>query len=83
MVKAFGRLIQVIKNGEAYGTAISVMVDGCPADLESMQTDVQLEMNCHKPGQSKIATDRSEAVQVFQYPISSMDRLRVLFNNNK
>ncbi|MBI4595442.1 MAG: chorismate synthase [Candidatus Tectomicrobia bacterium] len=61
---SIGALFKVTTWGESHGSAIGVVVDGCPAGLELNETDIQKELDRRRPGQSKYATPRKEADQV-------------------
>ena len=60
----FGTIFKITTWGESHGKAIGVVVDGCPAGLELSEEDIQVLLDRRKPGQSKFATQRSEADQV-------------------
>ena len=57
---SFGELFRVTTFGESHGTAIGVVIDGCPAGLELDLQFVQSELDRRKPGQSHITTQRKE-----------------------
>ena len=46
--------------GESHGKAIGVVIDGCPANLNLTEDDIQNYLNRRKPGQNKFATPRKE-----------------------
>ena len=56
----FGRLFRITTFGESHGKAVGVVVDGVPALIELDATDVQLELDRRRPGQSVITTERAE-----------------------
>lgn len=60
MGNSFGKLFSITTFGESHGTAIGVIVDGCPAGLEIDESFIQSELDRRKPGQSKITTQRKE-----------------------
>ena len=60
----YGRLFQVSTWGESHGSAIGVVIDGCPAGLKLQESDIQAFLNRRKPGQSKYTTMRQETDQV-------------------
>ncbi|MBI5158893.1 chorismate synthase [Candidatus Micrarchaeota archaeon] len=47
--------------GESHGKCVGVVVDGCPAGLKVDERKIQGELDRRKPGQSKVATARSES----------------------
>lgn len=55
-----GKLFAVTSFGEAHGTAIGCVVDGCPAGLLLSQQDIQHELDRRKPGQSQYTSQRRE-----------------------
>jgi chorismate synthase len=60
----FGQVFKISTFGESHGTAIGVVIDGCPAGLEFDLDFVQTELDRRRPGQSKIVTQRDEADKV-------------------
>ena len=60
----FGNNFRVTTFGESHGTALGVIIDGCPAGLSLSEADIMPYMNRRKPGQSKVATPRNEADEV-------------------
>ena len=60
----FGKIFRVTTWGESHGAAMGVVVDGCPAELELSEADVQHELNRRKPGVSELTTERKEADEV-------------------
>ncbi len=61
---SFGTLFRFTTWGESHGTAIGVVVDGCPSKIALSEADIQPWMDRRKPGQSKFTTQRQEADQV-------------------
>ncbi len=60
MGNSFGRLFRITTYGESHGTAIGVIIDGCPAGLAIDEDLIQDELTRRKPGQSRITTQRKE-----------------------
>ena len=58
---SFGNIFQITTWGESHGTALGVVVDGCPAGLPLDTDDIQTYLDRRKPGQTKISTPRKEA----------------------
>lgn len=56
----FGQLFRVTTFGESHGGAVGVVVDGCPPRLPLEPTDIQVELDRRRPGQSTIVTPRQE-----------------------
>lgn len=57
----FGQLFSISTFGESHGTAIGVIIDGCPAQLPIDLDFIQSELDKRKPGQSRITTQRKES----------------------
>lgn len=57
----FGRIFKITTWGESHGSALGVVIDGCPAGLALCSQDIQSYLDRRKPGKSKIATPRREA----------------------
>ncbi|MCM1121076.1 MAG: chorismate synthase [Eubacterium sp.] len=58
---SFGNIFRLTTWGESHGSALGVVVDGCPAGLALANDDIQAFLNRRKPGQTRIATPRKEA----------------------
>lgn len=58
---SFGQLFRITTFGESHGTAIGVIIDGCPSNLKLDIDFIQSELDKRKPGQSKITTQRKES----------------------
>lgn len=56
----FGTLFRITTFGESHGGGVGVIVDGCPPGLEISESDIQIELDRRKPGQSAITTPRKE-----------------------
>lgn len=57
----FGNIFKITTWGESHGTAVGVVVDGCPAGLDLDADDIQVFLDRRKPGAAKFATQRKEA----------------------
>ena len=64
MSSTFGTLFKVTTFGESHGKAVGAIVDGCPANLELTEADIQPQLTRRRPGQSALTTQRDEADQV-------------------
>jgi chorismate synthase len=60
MSSTFGERFRIMTFGESHGSAIGVVIDGCPPGLALTRTDVQTFLDRRKPGQSPLTTPRSE-----------------------
>jgi len=56
----FGEIFRITTFGESHGTAIGVIIDGCPAGLKIEPEFIQEQLDRRKPGQSDIVTPRAE-----------------------
>lgn len=61
MSSTFGTLFNVTTFGESHGKAVGAVIDGCPANLQLTEADIQPQLNRRRPGQSAITTPRDEA----------------------
>lgn len=61
---SFGQLFKITTFGESHGGAVGVIVDGCPPGLAITESDIQIELDRRKPGQSDITTPRQEQDQI-------------------
>lgn len=61
MSSTYGKIFKIATFGESHGTAIGVVVEGCPSGIAFDLTFIQHELDRRKPGQSRITTQRKEA----------------------
>ena len=61
MSSIFGEIFRVATFGESHGGAVGVVVDGCPPRLPLAESDIQVELDRRRPGQSDLVTPRREA----------------------
>lgn len=61
---SFGKIYKFMTFGESHGKAVGVVVDGCPSGLELSESDIQVELDRRRPGQSEITTPRDEEDEV-------------------
>ena len=59
-VNTFGRVFRFTTWGESHGTAIGVVVDGCPPGLALAEGDIQPWLDKRRPGTSRFTTQRRE-----------------------
>ncbi|AMM51595.1 chorismate synthase [Rufibacter sp. DG15C] len=64
MSNTYGSIFKITTFGESHGTAVGVVVDGCPAGLPITLEEIQHALDRRRPGQSKITTPRDEKDQV-------------------
>lgn len=56
----FGQIFKITSFGESHGGAVGVVIDGCPPNIEITESEIQIELDRRKPGQSHITTPRKE-----------------------
>ena len=64
MGSSFGKSFTVTTFGESHGTALGVVIDGCPAGLALSEADIRPYLDRRKPGQSEFTTKRAEGDEV-------------------
>jgi chorismate synthase len=57
---SFGVQFRITTWGESHGSAIGVVVDGCPAGVALSEETIQLQLDRRRTGQSEITTQRKE-----------------------
>ncbi len=50
--------------GESHGKGVGAVLDGCPANINLSEKDIQGQLDRRRPGQSKLTTKRKEADRV-------------------
>lgn len=56
----FGNNFRVTTFGESHGSAIGVVIDGCPSNVEFDLPFIQSELDRRRPGSTRIGTKRNE-----------------------
>jgi chorismate synthase len=64
MSNSFGTIFRITTWGESHGNSLGVVIDGCPPGVEINLEFVQKELNRRRPGQSEVATPRTESDKV-------------------
>jgi chorismate synthase len=64
MGNTFGHLFRITTFGESHGTAVGVIIDGCPPRLQLDAADIQANLDRRRPGQSALTTQRQEQDRV-------------------
>lgn len=59
-----GEIFKVSTWGESHGSAVGVVVDGCPAGLPLTEKDIQPFLDRRSPGQTRYSTPRREGDRV-------------------
>ena len=89
MSNSIGEKFKITSFGTSHGVAVGAIVDGCPANLELSQKDIQDELNKRKPGTSKVTTPRKEDDEVeilsgiFEGKTDGTPICGVVFNKNQ
>ena len=60
----YGKLFKITTWGESHGRGLGVVIEGCPAGLSIKESEIQLELNRRRTGQSKVTTTRKEGDQI-------------------
>ena len=60
MANTFGHLYRVTTWGESHGGGVGAVVDGCPPLISLAESDLQVDLDRRRPGQSRIVTPRKE-----------------------
>ncbi len=64
MSSTFGTLYKVSTFGESHCKSVGAIIDGCPANLELDEKDIQTQLTRRRPGQSQLTTPRDELDKV-------------------
>ncbi|MFC1899699.1 chorismate synthase [Chloroflexota bacterium] len=64
MDNSIGEVFSITSFGESHGRCVGVVIDGCPAGLPLVETDVQVEMDRRRPGRGTGSTTRMEEDKV-------------------
>ena len=84
-----GTVFRVTTFGESHGRAVGVIVDGVTPGLELSESDIQVQLDRRKPGQSSITTPRKESdtVQIlsglFEGKTTGTPLAMVLYNTDQ
>ncbi|MCE2390967.1 MAG: chorismate synthase [Proteobacteria bacterium] len=60
MGSSFGHLFRIHTWGESHGGGVGVIVDGCPPRIPLELSDIQVELDRRRPGQSRLTSPRNE-----------------------
>ena len=64
MSSTIGKLFTVTTYGESHGKAVGAVLDGCPANVQLSEADIQPQLDRRRPGQSDMTTPRDEEDRV-------------------
>lgn len=59
-MSTFGHLFRVTTYGESHCASVGAIIDGCPPGLKLEPSDIQVQLNRRRPGQSNLTTPRNE-----------------------
>ncbi len=59
-MNTFGRNFRITTFGESHGSAVGVVIDGCPANMELSEQDIQPMLDRRRPGTSPLTSARRE-----------------------
>ncbi|KAK0207982.1 chorismate synthase [Desarmillaria ectypa] len=59
-MSTFGHIFRVTTYGESHCASVGAIVDGCPPGLNLEPSDIQVQLNRRRPGQSNLTTPRNE-----------------------
>ncbi|MGZ3692392.1 MAG: chorismate synthase [Pseudobdellovibrio sp.] len=57
---SFGQIFKMTSFGESHGTALGVIIEGCPAGVDFKHELLKSNLDRRKPGQSSVTTSRQE-----------------------
>ncbi|OQY08529.1 MAG: chorismate synthase [Desulfobacteraceae bacterium 4572_123] len=60
MSSTTGILFKVTTFGESHGKSIGAVIDGCPPRIRLNESDIQIQLDRRRPGQSDLTTGRNE-----------------------
>ena len=89
MSNKIGEKFQITSFGSSHGVAVGAVVDGCPANLELTEEDIQKELDKRKPGTSSVTTPRKESDEVqilsgiFEGKTDGTPITGIVFNKNQ
>lgn len=64
MTNTIGKIFSITSFGSSHGKALGAVIDGCPANLELSEEDIQIELNKRRPGTSALTTSRKEGDKI-------------------
>lgn len=89
MTNTTGKIFSITSFGSSHGKAIGAVIDGCPANLELSEKDIQKELDRRRPGTSSITSPRKEKDRVqilsgiFEGKTDGTPITGVVFNEDK
>ena len=79
----FGEQFRITTFGESHGGGVGVVIDGCPPRLELDASDIQVELDRRRPGQSRLVTQRKEddQVEIFNNRITNNNTANIVISS--
>ncbi|MFA5415457.1 MAG: chorismate synthase, partial [Methanoregula sp.] len=63
-MNTFGKNFRITTFGESHGTAVGVVIDGCPVRMGLSEADIQPLLDRRRPGTSPLTSARKESDQI-------------------
>ena len=63
-MSSFGKIFRITTFGESHCKGVGVIVEGCPAKLDLIESDIQPQLTRRRPGQCVLNTPRDEKDKV-------------------
>jgi chorismate synthase len=63
-MNTFGKNFRITTFGESHGKAVGVVIDGCPANMELSERDIQPLLDRRRPGTSPLTSSRKESDRI-------------------
>lgn len=60
MSNSFGKIFKITTFGESHGLLIGVVIDGCPANIEISEKEINLELQKRRPNLNEFVSKRDE-----------------------
>lgn len=60
----YGKIFRLTTFGESHGIAVGAVVDGCPANINLCESDIQIFLDKRKANESELSTERKESDKV-------------------
>ncbi|OQD58256.1 chorismate synthase [Methanobrevibacter arboriphilus JCM 13429 = DSM 1125] len=89
MTNTTGKIFSITSFGSSHGKAIGAVIDGCPANLELSEKNIQKELDRRRPGTSSITSPRKEKDKIqilsgiFEGKTDGTPITGVVFNEDK
>lgn len=61
---SIGKIFKITTAGESHGPGLAVIIDGCPANFDISEEEIQKELLRRRPGQNELTSQRQEPDRV-------------------